>query len=78
MHIGQTTALQTRTEPGQALGVRVECIKASSRAHQSAERQSFAARAGAEIDHHFAAARRHETRNQLAAFILHFDRAALI
>src|SRR5947209_14232653 len=56
---------------------RVEGIESAGAAHVHAERKRLAARAGAEIDDHLAASRADERSDQLAAFVLHLDVAAL-
>ena len=75
--VGQPAARQARLELGQALLGHVEGIEAPGRAHRRAQRQGLAARAGAEVDHHLAAARRYQRAEQLAALVLHLDQAVL-
>ena len=55
----------------------VEGVEAAGVAHLRAERERLAAGAGAEVDHHLAAFGAGEQREQLAAFVLHFDQALL-
>ena len=53
----------------------VERVEPPLRAHQRAQQQRLAAGAGAEVDDHVAAPRRDQVADELAAFVLHFDRA---
>ncbi len=77
MHVRQTAARHARLQFGQALFGHVERVQATGVAHQCAQCQRLAASAGAEVDHHLAAARADDLRQHLAALVLHFDRAFL-
>ncbi|MNX67491.1 hypothetical protein D3C86_986260 [compost metagenome] len=73
--VRQATARETGLGARQAGGRDVEGVEAAGGAHQRAQQQRLAAGARAEIDDHFATARRDQQRQQLAAFVLHFDAA---
>ena len=75
MHVRQSRARKPRLHVRQTPVDDVECIQPSLRAHQRAERERLAARARAEVDDHVVALRRDEMRDQLAAFVLHFEAA---
>ena len=77
MHVRQAAAGHARLQLGQTLFRHVERIQTARVAHQRAQCQGLAARAGTEINHHLATLGADDLRQDLAAFILHFDGAAL-
>ena len=72
---GYAGAGHARFEVGEALFGDVESINAAFVGHHGGDGQCFAAGAGAEIHHDFAALGAHQQSQKLAAFILHFKRA---
>jgi hypothetical protein len=77
MHVRQAAARHARLQLGQALFRHVEGVQAAGIAHDGADGQRLAAGAGAEVDHHLAAARAQQLGQHLAALVLDFDRAFL-
>ena len=75
MHVGDARARRARRELAQALLRHVHRVDAAGAVHQHRQRERLAARAGAEVRDHLAAPRREQVGEQLAAFVLHFERA---
>ena len=75
MHVRQARALEPQFELRQPLVDDVVGVDPALRAHQRAEQERLAAGAGAEIRDHVGAPGRNEIAGELAALILHFDRA---
>src|SRR5690606_28641307 len=73
IYMRQTAPREPGFRPGQT-GLRyVERIEAACRPHQRAQQQGLPPGAGAEVDDHLAASRRHERHQDLTALVLHFD-----
>jgi hypothetical protein len=75
VHVREAGAREPRLQVREPAVVRVERVEPALRSHQSAQQQRLAARAGAEIDDHFRALRRDQVSDELAPFVLHFERA---
>ena len=74
--VGEAGALEPRFDVGEAFFGGVKGVDAAAAGHLGADGEGFAAGAGAEIDYGFAAAGAEQQRQQLAAFVLDFERAA--
>ena len=78
VHVREPGAAHARRHAGEALFIHVEGVEAARRAHERPHGESLAARARAEVAHHFAAARLHKARDELAPFVLNVHLPILV
>ena len=75
MHVRQATTLEARRKACKALFRGIKRIQTPGVAHHRAQGQGLAACARAKIDHHLATLGCEQQSQQLAAFVLHLNRA---